>query len=156
LTLRDARPGDEALLIQFIHELADYEKLSHEVRITNDQLHAALFGPHPRAHALLAERDGAPVGYAMWYYCFSSFAGRSSLYVEDVYVEPAQRGKGIGRAIFRHLARLAADDTCGRMEWVVLDWNTPSIAFYQGLGATPVRGWTTYGLSGNALAALAA
>ncbi len=155
LTLRDAVPGDEALLSRLIHALAEYEKLTHEVKATPDLLREALFGPMPRAAALVAEIDGAPVGYAMWFHKFSSFAGRSALFLEDIYVDPAARGRGVGRAIFHHLAKRALAEGCARMEWVVLDWNAPSIAFYRGLGAKPVPGWTTYGLSGEALAGLA-
>jgi GNAT superfamily N-acetyltransferase len=153
--LRDARQGDEALLLRFINELADYEKLTHEVKATPALLRDALFGPAPQAAALLAEIDGTAVGYAMWLHKFSSFAGRSALFLEDIYVDPAARGRGVGRAIFQHLAQRALADGCVRMEWVVLDWNAPSIAFYRGLGAKPVPGWTTYGLSGAALAAVA-
>ena len=155
-TLRDVRPGDEGTVLRFIHELAEYEHLSHEVHVTEDGLHAALFRLTPRAHALLAEIDAVPVGYALWLYKFSSFAGLLSLFVEDVFVDPARRGKGIGRAIFCDLARRAVTEGCGRMEWAVLDWNAPAIAFYRGLGAKPVPGWTTYGIDGPKLAALAA
>ncbi len=155
LILREARPGDEALLLPLIHALAEYEKLTHEVKATPELLGEALFGPAPLAAALLAEIDGAAVGYAMWFRKFSSFAGRSALFLEDIYVDPAARGRGVGRAIFQHLARRALAEGCARMEWVVLDWNAPSIAFYRGLGAKPVPGWTTYGLSGEALAGLA-
>jgi GNAT superfamily N-acetyltransferase len=155
-TLRDVRPGDEGTVLRFIRALAEYEHLSHEVRITENGLRAALFGPNPRAHALLAEIGAEPAGYAMWLYKFSSFAGVLSLFVEDVFVEPARRGEGVGRAIFCELARRAIAEGCGRMEWAVLDWNAPAIAFYRGIGAKPVPGWTTYGIDGPAFAALAA
>ncbi len=155
LILRDARPGDEALLLAMIHALAEYEKLTHEVKATPDLLREALFGPAPKAAALLAEIDGAAVGYAIWLHKFSSFAGRSALFLEDIFVAPAARGRGVGRAIFNILARRALAEGCARLEWVVLDWNAPSIAFYRGLGAKPVPGWTTYGLSGEALVAVA-
>jgi GNAT superfamily N-acetyltransferase len=153
--LRDAVPGDEALILRFIRELAEYEKLTHEVQATEETLRTALFAPTPPAYALLAELDGAPVGFAIWLYKFSSFACRQVLFVEDVYVAPAHRGHGVGRAIFAHLARIAVGEHSGRMEWSVLDWNAPSIAFYQGIGARPVAGWTNYFVSGDALAALA-
>jgi GNAT superfamily N-acetyltransferase len=156
VTIRDARPGDTGTILRLLRDLAEYEKLTHEVKATEDALRAALFGPVPRAHALIADLDGQPVGFALWYFRFSSFACRSSLFVEDVFVTPAHRGEGIGRAIFANLARRASTDESGRMEWQVLDWNAPSIAFYRGLGARPVEGWTTYAIAGEALAALAA
>jgi GNAT superfamily N-acetyltransferase len=115
-----------------------------------------LFEEPRRAEALIAEWDGRPVGFAVWYYSFSTFLGRPSLYVEDVFVEPAMRGKGIGKAVFAHLARRALAEGCGRMEWSVLDWNAPSIAFYRSLGAKPREGWTLQQLTGDALSALAA
>ncbi len=155
VALRDAVPGDEALILRLLRELADYEHLTHDVRATEEKLHAALFAPVPLAHALIAELDLEPVGFAIWLYKFSSFACRQCLFVEDVYVAPAHRGHGIGRAIFAHLARRAIGEHSGRMEWQVLDWNAPSIAFYEGLGAKPVEGWTNYFVVGDALAALA-
>jgi GNAT superfamily N-acetyltransferase len=115
-----------------------------------------LFGEPRRAEALIAEWDGEPVGFAVWFYSFSTFLGRPSLYIEDVFVEPALRGKGIGTAIFARLAARALAQGCGRMEWSVLDWNAPSIAFYRAVGAKPREGWTLQQLSGEALAALAA
>jgi GNAT superfamily N-acetyltransferase len=154
-SLRDAVPGDEALVLGFVRELAEYEKLLHEVHATEADFSAALFGPRPAIGALIVEQDGAPVGFAVWYFAFSTFHGARTLYVEDVFVRPALRGGGIGRAIFRHLAQHAVAQGCRRMAWMVLDWNAPSIGFYRGLGAQPVEGWTTYGLEGAALAALA-
>ncbi len=154
--LRDARPGDAATILRFVRLLAEYEKLAHEVRATEAMLHEELFGPAPRAHALLVESGGAAVGFALWFYSFSTFTGRASLYVEDVFVLPEHRGAGIGRAIFADLARRAVAQKCERMDWSVLDWNAPAIGFYRGIGAVPVRGWTLQRLSGEALAALAA
>ncbi len=115
-----------------------------------------LFEEPRRAEALIAEWDGRPVGFAVWYYSFSTFLGRPSLYVEDAFVEPAMRGRGIGKAIFAHLAGRALAQGCGRMEWSVLDWNAPSIAFYRSIGARPREGWTLQQLAGEALSALAA
>ena len=155
LLLRDAVAHDVPLILRFVRELADYERLTHEVRATADLLGAALFGDPPRAHALIAELAGAPVGFAVWFYSFSTFEGRASLYVEDVFVVPAQRGRGIGRAIFRDLARRAVQQGCARMDWAVLDWNRPAIDFYRGIGARPVAGWTVQRLSGDPLASLA-
>jgi len=155
LRLRDAVPEDLDLVLRFIHALAEYEKLAHEVKADAATLGRFLFEEPRRAEALIAEWDGRPVGFAVWYYSFSTFLGRPSLYVEDVFVEPAMRGKGIGKAVFAHLAARALAQGCGRMEWSVLDWNAPSIAFYRSLGAKPREGWTLQQLTGEALSALA-
>lgn len=154
-TLRDAEPRDLPLVLRFVRALAEYEKLADHAVATEADFRRALFGEPRRAEALIAEADGQPVGFAVWFYSFSTFLGRPSLYVEDVFVEPAARGKGIGRAIFRDLARRALAAGCGRMEWSVLDWNAPSIAFYRSLGAVPREGWTLQRLTGEALGALA-
>ncbi|MFM2149398.1 MAG: hypothetical protein RLZZ187_1704 [Pseudomonadota bacterium] len=156
LRLRDAGLEDLDLVLHFIRALADYEKLAHEVKADAATLGRFLFEEPRRAEALIAEWDGRPVGFAVWYYSFSTFLGRPSLYVEDVFVEPAMRGKGIGKAVFAHLAARALAQGCGRMEWSVLDWNAPSIAFYRSLGAKPREGWTLQQLTGEALSALAA
>jgi GNAT superfamily N-acetyltransferase len=136
--------------------LAEYERLAHEVSADAATLARFLFEEPRRAEALIAEWDGRPVGFAVWYYSFSTFLGRPSLYVEDAFVEPAMRGRGIGKAIFAHLAGRALAQGCGRMEWSVLDWNAPSIAFYRSLGAEPREGWTLQQLTGEALTSLAA
>ena len=156
LHLRDATEADLPLVVRFIRALAEYEKLLHEVTATEAELGRFLFKEPRRAEALIAEWDGVPVGFAVWYYAFSTFNGLPSLYVEDVFVEPEQRNRGIGRAIFAHLATRALAQGCGRMEWSVLDWNAPSIAFYRSIGARPREGWTLQQLSGPALEALAA
>ena len=156
LRLRDAGREDLSHLLRFIRALADYERLSHEVRADEATLEHFLFGQPRRAEALIAEWDGEPVGFAVWFYSFSTFLGRPSLYVEDVFVEPALRGRGIGTAIFASLAARALAQGCGRMEWSVLDWNAPSIAFYRAMGAKPREGWTLQQLTGEALSALAA
>lgn len=155
-TFRDAVPGDEALILVFVRELAEYEKLLHEVRATADGLRTALFGARPYAEALIVEKAGEAVGFAVWHYTFSTFEGAPTLYVEDVFVRQAHRGGGIGRAIFADLARRALAQGCQRMDWSVLDWNAPAIEFYRTIGAKPVRGWTMQRLTGDALAALAA
>ena len=155
LILRDAGPDDVALVLHFVRALADYEKLLHEVQATEDDFRRLLFGEPRRAAALIAEWEGAPVGFALWYYSVSTFDGRPKLYVEDVFVNPDARGRGIGRAVFADLARRALVQGCSRMEWSVLDWNAPSIAFYRSIGALPREGWTLQRLSGAALAALA-
>jgi GNAT superfamily N-acetyltransferase len=156
LRLRDAGREDLHLVLRFIQALADYERLSHEVTADAATLARFLFEEPRRAEALIAEWDGEPVGFAVWYYSFSTFLGRPSLYVEDVFVNPDARGRGIGKAIFAHLAARALAQGCGRMEWSVLDWNVPSIAFYRSLGARPREGWTLQQLTGEALTALAA
>lgn len=156
LRLRDAVPEDLDLVLHFIRALAEYEKLAHEVKADAATLGRFLFEEPRRAEALIAEWDGRPVGFAVWYYSFSTFLGRPSLYVEDVFVEPGMRGRGIGKAVFAHLAARALAQGCGRMEWSVLDWNAPSIAFYRSIGAKPREGWTLQQLTGDALSALAA
>jgi len=155
LVLRDARPGDAGLILHFIRALAEYEQLLHEVVARETDVETLLFGTPPRAAALLAEWDGQPVGFALWFYSVSTFDGRAKLYVEDVFVERTHRHRGIGRAIFADLARRAQAAGCARMEWSVLDWNAPSIAFYRSIGALPRAGWTLQRLSGEALSALA-
>lgn len=155
LRLRDATPADLPLVNRFVRALADYEKLLHEAVATEEDFRRLLFGDPKRAWALFAEWEGEPVGLALWYYSVSTFLGRPSLYVEDVFVEPAHRNKGIGRTIFAHLAQCAVQEGCGRMEWSVLDWNAPSIAFYHSIGARPRQGWMLERLSGDALVALA-
>lgn len=156
LRLRDAGPEDLHLVLRFIRALAEYERLAHEVKADEATLGRFLFGEPRRAEALIAEWEAVPVGFAVWYYSYSTFLGRPSLYIEDVFVEPAMRGRGIGKAIFSHLAARALAQGCGRMEWSVLDWNAPSIAFYRSLGARPREGWTLQQLTGGPLATLAA
>ena len=155
VTLRDATPADIPLVLRFVQALAAYEKLLHEAVATEEDFRHLLFGDPPRAWALFAERGGEAAGFALWYYSVSTFLGRPSLYVEDVFVDPAHRGAGIGRRIFADLARRALAQGCGRMEWSVLDWNAPSIAFYRSIGARPREGWTLQRLGGPALEALA-
>lgn len=156
LILRDATAADVPTLLRLVRALADYERLLHEVTATEAELATLLFGEPRRAEALLAERDGNPVGFALWYFSVSTFWCRPKLYVEDVFVVPESRGTGIGRMIFADLARRAVAAGCPRMEWSVLDWNVPSIAFYRSLGAVPREGWTLERLDGDALLSLAA
>lgn len=153
---RDAVPGDEALVADFVMRLARYEKLEHEAIGTAEDFGRALFGPKPHVYALIVEKGSEPVGFALWYYDFSTFHGRSGLYLEDVFVAPEHRGGGIGKAVFRYLATRAAEEGCPRLSWRVLNWNEPSIAFYRGLGAKPLDDWTSMRLDGDHLAALAA
>ncbi|MGH7077410.1 MAG: GNAT family N-acetyltransferase [Acetobacteraceae bacterium] len=154
-SLRQATPADSCTLLNLIRALAEYERLAHEVRATEADLQAALFGERARAGALIAEIADQPVGFALWFYTFSTFTGRPGLYLEDIYVAPDHRGRGMGRAIFRYLARLAEAEGCARLEWSVLDWNEPARRFYAGLGAEPMSDWTVQRVSGSALSALA-
>lgn len=142
-------------ILSFIRELAEYERLSHLVTATQDDLRQALFGERPYAEAILAFEQDTPVGFALFFHNLSTFLGRLGLYVEDLYVKPEFRGCGIGRALLEYLARLAVERSCGRMEWAVLDWNEPAISFYRRLGAVPLDEWTTFRLTGEALQRLA-
>ncbi len=155
LTIRPAVPSDSALVLRFIRELAEYEKLLHEVRTSEDDVRALLFDPTPRAFCDIAEQDGAPVGFAFWFYNVSTFEGRHGIYLEDLYVSPQFRGAGAGKALLASLARRCRDEGLTRLEWAVLDWNAPSIAFYDSLGASAKTDWITRRLSGEALERLA-
>lgn len=155
IDIRPAAPADVALIHQFILDLADYEKLRHEAKASEADTAAALFGNNPRVFCDIAEADGEPVGFALWFYNFSTFEGRHGIYLEDLFVRPPARGAGAGLALMRRLAQRCRDEGLGRLEWAVLDWNAPSIAFYDRLGATAKTDWITRRLSGPALAALA-
>jgi GNAT superfamily N-acetyltransferase len=155
LTIRPARPGEAALVLQFVRELAEYEKLTHEVDATEAMLDAALFGASPRVFCDLAEWDGEAVGFALWFLNFSTFSGRPGIYLEDLFVRPAHRRKGIGKALMIHLAQRCVAQGWSRLQWSVLDWNTPSIAFYKSLGGVLMDEWTVVRVSGDALARLA-
>ena len=154
-TLRPTTPADIPVLHRLMRDFATYEKLQPRFKITDPELHAALFGAKPAMESMLTEADSAIVGFALWYLTFGTFSGRYGLFVEDIYVEQAFRGRGIGLALFRHMARVALDRQCIDMTWNVLDWNTPAIEFYRRIGAKPVQGWIPQQLSGGALAALA-
>jgi GNAT superfamily N-acetyltransferase len=153
--LRQATSSDVPLIITLIRELAEYERLAHEVTATEAGLEQSLFGERAQAEVVIAEVDGTPAGYALFFHNYSTFHGRRGLYLEDLFVRPAQRGHGIGKALLRHLAGLAVARDCARLEWAVLDWNAPSIAFYRSLGAVPMDDWTVFRLTGDALLALA-
>lgn len=155
IVIRRARPGDEALVLEFVRKLAAYEKLEAEVEATEALLHEALFGEVPRVYCDFAEVDGTAVGFALWFYNFSTFKGRHGIYLEDLFVEPAFQGHGIGKTMLRHLAKRCVDEGLGRFEWWVLDWNKPSIAFYKSLGSVPMDEWTVFRVTGEALQALA-
>jgi GNAT superfamily N-acetyltransferase len=153
--LRMATAEDVPTILGFVRALAAYERLEDEVMATEEDLHQSLFGTPARAEALLAELDGKPVGFAVWFYNFSTFRGRHGLFLEDIFVDPAHRGAGIGRAIFRFLAQRAIAQGCARMDWDVLTWNSTAIRFYRSIGAHPLEGWTRQRLTGRALEALA-
>jgi GNAT superfamily N-acetyltransferase len=155
LTIRNAVRGDEQLILEFIRELAAYERLAHEAVAGAADLERALFSETPKVFALIAEWDGAPAGFALYFFNFSTFVGRHGVYLEDLFVRETRRGKGIGKALLARLARIAKENECGRFEWSVLDWNAPSIAFYRSLGAVAMQDWTIYRLAGDALDRLA-
>ena len=152
--IRPATPDDTAAIVALIRALADYERLAHAVDLDDGRLREHLFGPRPFAEVLMAEDAGQVVGFALFFHSYSTFLGRPGLYLEDIFVRPDHRGRGHGKALLVAIARLAVERGCGRVEWSVLNWNEPSIAFYQSLGAVPLDDWTTYRLSGEALAAL--
>ena len=155
MNIRAATPGDVPLILAFIQELAAYEKLGDKVVATEEGLHRSLFGGRPAAEVLIAEVDGAPAGFALFFHNYSTFLGQSGIYLEDLFVRPAHRHRGIGRALLARLASTALERGCGRLEWAVLDWNEEAIGFYRRLGAVAMEGWTTYRLAGEALVDLA-
>jgi GNAT superfamily N-acetyltransferase len=155
IRIRAAAPADAPLIHAFIRELAEYERLLDEVTSTADDIAEILFAPAPRAFCDIAELDGAPVGFALWFYTVSTFEGRAGIFLEDLYVRPAARSKGAGLALMRRLARRCQDEGLPRLDWEVLDWNAPAIGFYDRLGARPRTGWLPRQLSGEALATLA-
>ncbi|MEJ0077787.1 MAG: GNAT family N-acetyltransferase [Alphaproteobacteria bacterium] len=155
LSIRPARPGEAPLALRFIRELAEYEKLTNECVATEAMIGAAVFAPSPRVFCDFAEWNGEPVGFAFWFLNFSTFSGKSGLYLEDLFVRPEHRGKGIGKALMIHLARRCRENGWGHFQWSVLDWNTPSIDFYKSLGAEMLDEWTGVRVSRDALARLA-
>lgn len=155
LEIRRATEDDVPLILAFIRELAEYERLSHEVSATEETLRDSLFGERRVAETLLAYVGGDPAAFALFFHNFSTFLGKPGIYLEDLYVRPEFRGAGVGRALLVRLAGLARERGCGRLEWSVLDWNEPAIGFYEGMGASPVSGWTGYRVTGKALEELA-
>ena len=155
VTLRAATPADTPQILGFIRALAEYERLLDRVVATEAGLGAALFGSRPYAEVVIAEDGGTPVGFALFFHTFSTFLGQPGIYLEDLFVIPSARGKGVGRALLMHLAQLAVARGCGRVEWAVLDWNRPAIGFYESLGARPNEEWTVYRLTGEPLVTLA-
>lgn len=155
IAVRTAAPADLPLIAAFIRELAEYENLSHEVRFDEAALAQHLFGERPYAEAIIGEVAGEAQGFALFFHNYSTFEGRPGIYLEDLFVRPAARGAGLGKALLRHVAGLAMERGCARFEWAVLDWNTPSIGFYRSLGARPMDEWTVMRLDGDALSELA-
>ena len=153
--IASAREADTPLLLEFIGELAAYERLEHQVVANAATLKDALFGARPAAEALIARSGGEPAGFAIYFHNFSTFLGLPGLYLEDLYVRPAFRGRAVGKALLAHLARLALERGCGRFEWAVLDWNRPAREFYEALGAQANTAWIPYRLTGEALQRLA-
>jgi len=154
MRIRAAVRSDTSLILAFVRELAAYERLAAEVVATEDTLAASLFGAHPAAEVLIAELDGEAFGFALFFPNYSTFLGKAGIYLEDLFVRPGARGRGVGRALLSRLAAIALERGCGRLEWAVLDWNESAIRFYEKLGATAQSDWTTYRLTGDALSSL--
>lgn len=151
LRIDAATRDDVTTILSLVRELAEFEKLAHEVVATEEQVAESLFGARPVIECAIARVDGAVAGFALWFHNYSTFLGRAGIYLEDLYVRPQYRSHGIGKALLVHLAGVAVARGCGRMEWSVLDWNRRAIEFYESLGAKPVDGWTVYRLTGDAL-----
>ncbi len=159
ISIRPATPADVPLILRFVKELAEYEREPQAAVATPELIHQYLFGNGhgngPVAECVIGSIDGTPQGFALFFSNFSTWLGRSGMYLEDLYVTPSSRGSGLGKALLKHLARIATSRNCGRLEWAVLDWNEPAIGFYKSLGAIPMNEWTTFRLTGDALQALA-
>ena len=153
--IRAATEGDVPLILQFIRDLAEYERLLHKVVATEELLRASLFGNPRFAEVIIGEENGTAVGFALFFHNYSTFLAQPGIYLEDLFVKPEARGRGYGKALLARLAQLARERGCGRVEWAVLDWNTPSIDFYKSLGAVPMDDWTVFRLTGDALDELA-
>ncbi|HEY5619082.1 MAG TPA: GNAT family N-acetyltransferase [Vicinamibacterales bacterium] len=154
IRIEPATERDVPLILSFTKALAEYERLAHEVVATETSVRESLFGPSPSAEAVIARMSNEPAGFAVWFHSYSTFLSRPGLYLEDLFVLPEWRGRGIGRALLRHLARIAVSRGFGRLEWAVLDWNESAIRFYRSLGARPMDDWTVYRLTGDALTRL--
>jgi GNAT superfamily N-acetyltransferase len=153
--IKPATVNDVPVILSFIKKLAEYEKMAHEVRATEEGLRQTLFGERRYAEVVIGYYRGEPVGFALFFHNYSTFLGKPGIYLEDLFVDERRRGKGFGKALLVHLARLAKERDCGRLEWSVLDWNEPSINFYKSLGATPMDDWTVFRVAGEALDRLA-
>jgi len=155
VSVRAATENDVPLILELIEGLAEYEHLRHECVATQELLRATLFGARPSAEVVIAEWEGTPVGFALFFHNYSTFLARPGIYLEDLFVRPEHRGRGVGRSLLQHLAALAVARECGRLEWAVLDWNADAIGFYRKLGARPQDDWTVYRVTGDALTQLA-
>jgi GNAT superfamily N-acetyltransferase len=155
LSITIATEGDVPHILAFIKALAEYERLADSVVATEEGLRETLFGPRPYAECVIARWRGEPAGFALFFHNYSTFLGRPGVYLEDLFVKPELRGKGVGRSLLQHLAKIALDRKCGRLEWTVLDWNESAIGFYKSLGAEPLEDWTIFRVKGDALARLA-
>ena len=155
LTIRRAGHKDSGLILGFIKELARFERAEHEVLATEEVISESIFGRDSTAHALICEKDGNPIGFAVYFFNYSTWLGKNGLYLEDLYISQAERGSGAGKAMLKHLAKIALEKECGRFEWSVIDWNEPAIKFYESLGAKPQEEWIGYRVTGEALVALA-
>ena len=155
MPLRTATEHDVPLIVRFIRELAEYERLAHECVATEETVRETLFGESRYAEVLVAEEDDQPAGFALFFHNYSTFLARPGIYLEDLYVRPEMRGRGIGKALLVRLAQIAEERNCGRLEWAVLNWNEDAIRFYRSLGATPQNEWTVYRVTGEALRTLA-
>jgi GNAT superfamily N-acetyltransferase len=154
VSIRPATESDVPLILAFIRALAEYERLAHACVATEEQVRATLFGAHRYAEVLIAEEEGTAVGFALFFHNYSTFLAQPGIYLEDLFVKPEARGKGVGRALLARLAAIALERNCGRLEWSVLDWNEPAIRFYESLGAVAMDEWTVYRVTGDALAEL--
>ncbi|MEA2115668.1 MAG: GNAT family N-acetyltransferase [Thermodesulfobacteriota bacterium] len=155
IQIREATPGDAALILTFITGLAIYEKAEHEVLATESDICDSLFGKDATAHGLICSKGDEPIGYGIYFYNYSTWLGKPGLYLEDLYILPEHRGSGAGKILLKHLAQIAVSKECGRFEWSVLDWNEPAIRFYKSLGAEPQDEWIIYRLTGDNLLKLA-
>jgi GNAT superfamily N-acetyltransferase len=153
--IRDAVAADIPIVLQLIRDLATYERAPNDVVATEENLHEVLFGAEPAAKVVIAFENTEPVGFAVYFFNFSTWLGRPGLYLEDLFVKPDMRGRGYGRALLVHLAKIACDRNCGRMEWAVLNWNEPAIEFYKTIGAVPLEEWRVFRLTSDAISRLA-
>ncbi|WP_405054114.1 GNAT family N-acetyltransferase [Thalassotalea nanhaiensis] len=151
INIKEANVEDSALILRFVKDLARYEKAEHEVMATQSDIERSLFGPNSKTNAVICSVNGEPVGFAVYFYNYSTWLGKNGLYLEDLYVSPEHRSVGAGKALLKYLAKIAVSNQCGRFEWSVLDWNEPAIKFYQSIGAKPQNEWVGYRLTGNAL-----
>ncbi|MBW5799648.1 GNAT family N-acetyltransferase [Halomonas elongata] len=155
VVIREANRSDSSLILSFVKELASYEKAGHEVTATEASIENSIFGEDSRTQALICEKDGSPIGFAVYFFNYSAWLGKHGVYLEDLYVTSTERGSGAGKALLKHLAKIAVEKGCERFEWSVLDWNEPAIEFYKSLGAKPKSEWVGYQLTGANLYALA-